>query len=102
MSGYYRASIYKYQLSNGGATTIDMPIGAQILCVQTQDGFLCLWALINPSAPKESRRFEVYGTGWEMTSPPGKYIGTVQEGPYVLHVFESDQLYTHAPNYGIL
>lgn len=75
---------------------IDMPIGAEILSVQTQNGIPCIWALVDPKAEKEVRKFEIFGTGHELECNENikrKFIGTFQ--PYlqmnlglVFHMFE--------------
>ena len=50
-------TIYKYELNLYGTTTLDLPIGAEILTVQIQFDKICIWALINPKNKKESRLF---------------------------------------------
>ena len=35
--------IYKYELEITEIQTVEMPVGAEILCVQFQDEALCLW-----------------------------------------------------------
>lgn len=72
-----------------------MPIGAQILTVQTQFGKPQLWALCDPDEKigQESRIFAIYGTGNPIDENPGKYISTFQvyDGKGVFHVFELKQ-----------
>jgi len=81
-------TIWKYTLAP--KAKIEMPKGAQILCVQEQHGEAQLWALVNPKAPKEVRCFTVYETGHDFSDNPGTYIGTFQlkELGLVFHVFE--------------
>ena len=81
-------TIWKYTLEPD--STIDMPIGAEVLAVDEQRGEPQVWALVDPSANTEKRRFVVYGTGQTMDNNPGRYIGTLQllGGTYVFHVFE--------------
>ena len=93
-------SIWKFELNiGGGASGVDrqsvhsvrMPTGAEVLSVQTQRETPCIWALVNPDAPPENRRFEVYGTGQPINlSRPLKPLGTVQMmgGYLIFHVFE--------------
>lgn len=71
-----------------------MPIGAEIIHVHEQHGDICLWAIVDPAADTETRRFLIYGTGWEMPDAPGTYIGTghMAGGDYVFHVFECTDL----------
>lgn len=81
-------TIWKYILQP--ETTVQMPREARILCVQEQHGNTCLWALVDPQQPRETRRFNTYGTGFDMPENPGQYIGTfqVESGRLVFHVFE--------------
>ena len=55
---------------------------------------ICLWALVDETHPLVTRSFSVYGTGQELSSSPGKYIATVQEGNGILiwHIFEQEKL----------
>lgn len=84
--------IWKFLL--GGSTTILLlPEDAQILTVQMQRDFPCLWALVTPDLlnGRKHRTFVVYGTGHNiLNSEYLKYIGTYQmhEGALVFHVFE--------------
>lgn len=76
--------IYKYKLDR----SIAMPIGAKILCIQAQAGQMCLWAQVNSDAPTVCRKFLVYPTGVILDDVEQVYIGTVQEPPYVWHIYE--------------
>lgn len=84
--------IYKYPLALEDKQTIEMPIGSQILCVQTQFNQPYIWAMVNPNLPPIGVKIEIYGTGESITNPfPSylKYIGTFQinNGHEVYHVF---------------
>jgi len=86
-------TIWKFKLETTEIQEIEMPMYAEILCVQTQNEIPCLWALVDPTAEKEIRHFEVFGTGHpiEQDHPYRRnYIGTYQlcGGDFVLHVFE--------------
>lgn len=83
-------AIWKFPLAERDDQTVSMPDDAQILCVQVQNGTACLWALVEPEAPKAVRRFKTYGTGHQHADIPGKYIGSYQllGGAIVFHVFE--------------
>jgi hypothetical protein len=86
-------TIWKYKLDIIGCRNISMPIGAEILTVQVQDGGPCLWALVDPKAETEIRTIEMFGTGHPVLSDMGtsrKYISTFQMhgGELVFHVFE--------------
>lgn len=74
-------SIWKFPL----ATEVVMPVGAKVLTVQVQHDVPCIWAVVDPSADRETRRFAVVGTGHPVDRK-GPYIATFQlEG---VHVFE--------------
>ncbi len=80
-------TIWKFTLHPGFA--VSMPVGAEVLHAAGQGDEVCIWALVDPTAPKERRRFDVYGTGHPMPADPGRYVGTAHlSGPLVFHVFE--------------
>lgn len=81
--------IFKYPIQTTDHQRIDMPIGAEILCVQVQSGQPCIWAKVDPSQPTESRGIYVHGTGHDVADDASKYIGTYQlTSILVFHVFE--------------
>jgi len=83
--------IYKYELEVATSQTVEMPSGAEVLCVQVQDGKPRLWAMIDPDyAMREYKTIEVYGTGHPIEPGERKYISTFQlrDGSLVFHVFE--------------
>jgi hypothetical protein len=84
--------VYKYQVSANDYFELELPIGAQVLTVDVQYATVCLWAIVDPNAKTETRRFRVAGTGHDIVEPPSKldYIGTFQlhGGMLVFHVFE--------------
>lgn len=85
-------SIYKYELRVDDEQIVQLPRGAQVLCVQTQRERPCLWCLVDVDAPIEPRTFRIYGTGHPFDRDPldTRYIGTFQlrGGQLVFHVFE--------------
>lgn len=68
---------------------IEMPKDAEFLCVQEQMGKPCIWVMVDPDAKKETRYFEIRGTGHSV-GRVGKYLGTWQStgGLLVWHLFE--------------
>lgn len=80
--------IWKYRLDAVRRVAIDMPAGARLVSVQTQDGAGCVWALVDPNAPLVKRIVEVAGTGWDLPNDLGEYVGTFQTGPFVWHLFD--------------
>lgn len=86
-------TIWKFPLEVTDKQFINLPKGAEVLAVQTQNEEPCLWALVNPNEPKEERCFETFGTGHPVPVGMGvdrKYISTYQlsGGSLVFHVFE--------------
>jgi hypothetical protein len=87
-------TIFKYPLLVTDFQDVLLPIGAEILTIQTQDETACMWALVNPSEKeKEIRNIEIFGTGHPIGYDMGisrKYISTFQmrDGQLVFHAFE--------------
>lgn len=84
-------TIWKYPFQNTFIQTIDMPIGAEVLCIDRQHGNMCIWVKLIPHDKPVPRTFITYGTGHEMMPIKQKYIGTfqVQGGTFIFHVFEA-------------
>jgi len=81
-------TIYKYPI--GPVTDLQLPEGAEILCVQAQYGIPCIWVKVDTMKSYKSRQIRVYGTGYVLSDECQKYIGTFQldGGHLVFHVFE--------------
>ncbi len=56
-------TIWKYVIPLQNEVAVDLPRGAKILCVQSQRGIPCIWALVDPEAPTERVLFCWRGTG---------------------------------------
>ena len=82
-------TIYKYELRSQDAS-IKLPLGAEILTVQIQDGRPMIWALVDPESVLVDRFISIVGTGWQVEDNT-KYICTFMEGYFVWHVFEMIQ-----------
>lgn len=82
--------IFKYPVNIVDFIEIEMPKGAEILSFQTQYEQPCIWAIVDPEAETEMRKFRVCGTGHELSAHLGKFIGTTQVsgGRLVWHLFE--------------
>ena len=84
--------VYKYHLEIDDEVRLQMPEGAKILTVQTQNGKPCIWAAVNPlCSHTEERRFRIAGTGHNVDDALAEnYVGTFQmyDGRLVFHVFE--------------
>ena len=81
------STIWKYVLEVRGIQQIQMPFGAEILSAQNQHGNLTIWVRVNPIAPLLVYTFAVYGTGHQIRDINQTFIGTVQMGSLVWHVF---------------
>jgi hypothetical protein len=82
-------AIWKFPLLIQDGQAVSMPAGAKVLCVQVQNGVPCLWALVDPTAPKLSRNFFTFGTGHPIDPTGLEFVGTYQidGGALVFHVF---------------
>lgn len=67
---------------------VDMPAGSEIVhFAQQDDGSLCFWALVNPTAATRKRTFYVHGKGHSV-SQYENHVGTAICGYFVWHLFE--------------
>lgn len=85
-----KMEIWKYPLGNGSPQMVSMPKGAEILTVQVQAGHTCLWAHVDPNEELEPRKIYIVGTGHPTPADAWRYIGTIQQPPFVWHIFEGD------------
>jgi len=84
-------TIWKFDLKLLDLQPIQMPVGAEILSVQSQCDELKLWAFVNPFNKTTIRYIEIYGTGHRIDYKfKRNFIGTVQMEKHglVWHVFE--------------
>lgn len=83
--------VFKYPIltphSGSPVVPVEMPQGSRALEFQYQDGVPCLWAEVDPSRATERRHFEIFGTG-HLIPLDAKYVGTVQDPPFVWHLYE--------------
>lgn len=56
-------TIWKFPLKTIDQQFIEMPVGAEILSIQSQNNYPCLWALVDRNAKRENISIEIYGTG---------------------------------------
>lgn len=84
--------IYKYELELTDSQVVTLRNGAKILDVQLQKGKIVFWAVIDKAYPEKEVEFLTFGTGGSEHAviPDKGYIGTVQQGDYVWHVFARD------------
>lgn len=79
---------YEFDLRKGDRHSFTMPHGARPICIQMQGELICLWAEVDPRESFESRTFRIVGTGHPLPPQQRSYIGTVQAGPFVWHIYE--------------
>ena len=89
-------TIWKFPLGEvNDLLTLSVPKGAELLTMQVQNGEPCIWALVDPSAPKVTRAFAVRGTGHDASGlEASKHVGSFQllGGRLVFHVFDLGEL----------
>ena len=75
---------------------IEMPRGAKILkAIAHGPNKFALWALVDTQAPPRKRAIKIYSTGQEINNElalTGSYIATIEDGPYILHVFDHGEM----------
>lgn len=80
--------IYKQTLKIHIEQFIQLQIGSEILSVQEQYGLICLWYRCDTENQNKQRLIHIYGTGQPCDdSLQFRFIGTVQIGSFVWHVF---------------
>jgi hypothetical protein len=72
--------IFKYRLSLESREMIQTHEGVQFLSVGLQDGFVCVWGLVDEDRPIKPHIIRLVTTG-EIFNPEGcEFIGTFQYG----------------------
>lgn len=80
-------AVWKYPLNLTDHQQIRVPAG-RALAVQLQAGRLCLWVEVTPGAGEDPWDIYIRGTGHDFDIVPGEnYLGTIQTGPLVWHVY---------------
>ncbi len=105
-----KLKVLRYAITLESRFSLNLPKGADILTIQSQDNEPNMWVLVNPDHRIEKRNFLLFGTGHLIKSTTKKgeileyrgwpsyykgkiilrYIGTFQinDGGFVGHVFE--------------
>lgn len=81
-------TVYKYPFYIEDEIVLEMPAGAKVIHVDTQDGQPCMWARVDTKSPLETRKFLLVGTGHPIEGNPWRHVGTFQMPPFVWHLFE--------------
>lgn len=83
--------IYRYEVGLRLPDVL-MPVGAEVIsAAPARSGRAAydVWAIVDPDAPQETRRFHVVATG--AVAPTGaRFLATMpyEGGRYILHLFE--------------
>ncbi len=83
-------TIWKYDLTSQ-MTTVEVPEGGVVIHVDVDNKTdrPCVWIYVETEHKTVSRRFAIFGTGHAMPDNlQHGYMGSVQQGPYVWHVWE--------------
>ncbi len=82
-------TVYKYDLpAESGDFEISMPAGARIFHVASQGDNGYLWAIVDPLAPNEKRKFVNVVVGSPVPDRAAPYLGTFMHVRQAFHVFE--------------
>ena len=81
---------------------LQLPEQARIIHTDHNNGKPCLWALVKPNNPLETRKFRILGTGQECTLKDSAqliYIGTLKGlgGGLFVHIFEQTDWFHKLP-----
>lgn len=89
MRKIYKYPIYCDAVDKGQVIVrVDMPVGAKPISVQCQDGTVCVWAEVDPKIRSVStHRFYCVGTGYGDVPEDKTFLGTVQQGAFVWHIY---------------
>lgn len=82
-------TVYKYAVKPG-KNEIELPEGAELLCIAPQGQGVFLWARVDTAAPRAVRVIYFHGTGHAIEAKNPVYIGTAfnVDGWMVWHAFE--------------
>ena len=80
-------AIWKFDIPLQDESVIPMPDGAEVIHVGVQGDTVVAWATVDTRARLAEYRFQVVGTGHPLPDRLGFHAGTVQQGPFVWHVF---------------
>jgi hypothetical protein len=80
-------TIHKYPLLWGETFQLALYTGAEILTLQMQNDRPCVWVREQVSDMRQVLNLRWVGTGQEAPAT-SRYLGTVQVGGYVWHLFQ--------------
>ena len=85
-------AVWKYPLPliEGAFHVYDIPDGI-VRLVGEQSCTIMMWVEVDPEAPPTRRTFQIVGTGHPEIDEGFVYLGTVQIGMFVWHVYETTE-----------
>ena len=82
-------AIWKFELELQGDQLIHMPVDAEIISYQSQNGRIVIWIVVDIwQKMTEPRKFRLIGTGQPFEDFGGSYIGSAQNNGFVWHLYE--------------
>ena len=87
-------TIWKYiiqGIDTGTEHTYTMPKNAKFLDAQVQNNVVCFWMLVDNDEPTVFRSIKVFGTGHPVDLDDDDFLATVQEPPFVWHLFDKGE-----------
>ena len=93
MSGTTGNRIWKYQMPVAEQFAMKLPRGAEIIRMAGENGMLWLWAVVDTSAPDETRHFEAFKAGGTMPDDLSQHVFRGMAHIYIqaelmLYIFE--------------
>jgi len=85
--------IYKYVFDPVEFQTLQTKRIVKILSVQMQGQLMCLWAMVDEASSEEALKIHVCGTGMYPSENYDIFLGTVQQGTLVFHVFTKKEFH---------
>jgi hypothetical protein len=80
--------IYKYPFAIESKTSISVPSGHVVMHVGLDPaGVPCVWALVEPEAPKIDIAIWVVGTGHDVPEEACRHVGSFVQSAFVWHIF---------------
>jgi hypothetical protein len=80
--------IYKYKLLGHKGIIKSYDEARFIHFALQDDGIPCVWAMVDNDGNEYEYEYKIVGTGQKLTYiDKDNYIGTLQQGPFVWHLF---------------
>lgn len=82
--------IFKYEIPIKDKFNLELPAYSKILSFQVKNNIPSIWVLVDEQKGLKYKYFTLVGTGHDFEHHPDvmTFIGTIQLGPFVWHLFE--------------